>query len=83
MRCEFRFKAAVQATERVARFRVFLTDHIYGQLVILKKPHVFSLAPMCPKTCECMTDIACTPGVVRESGLGRNTHLSGGEGVDF
>ncbi len=45
MRCELRFKPAVQATECVSRFRVFLTDHICGQLVILNKPHMRIVAP--------------------------------------
>jgi hypothetical protein len=40
MRREFRFKPAVQATECVSRFRIFLTDHIRGQFVILNKPHI-------------------------------------------
>ena len=47
MRSEFRFKPAVQATECVARFRVFLADHIYGQFVILNKPHMRIVAPQC------------------------------------
>ena len=49
MRCELRFKAAVQATERVARFRVFLADHISGQFVILNKSHTRIVALQCQK----------------------------------
>jgi|HubBroStandDraft_5_1064220.scaffolds.fasta_scaffold20552_4 hypothetical protein len=51
MGCEFRFKPAVQATECVARFRAFLADHIYGQFVILNKPHMRIVAPQCRKIC--------------------------------
>ena len=45
MRCELRFKAAAQATKRVARFRVFLADYIRGQLVILNESHMRIGAP--------------------------------------
>ena len=46
IRYDFRFKATVQTTECVTRFRVFLTDQIGGQLVILNKPHMRSVRRM-------------------------------------
>ena len=56
MGCEFRFKAAVQARERVARFRVFLADHINGQLVILNKSDMRIVALNYLKTRACIVN---------------------------
>lgn len=43
-RVERKLKAAFEAAERMFRVRVFLADHIYGQLVIFDELHARSLS---------------------------------------